>query len=136
MLACHVDDFVLCGEDRFLTEVIGEVQKTFKISSHDVSSFKYLGLNIAQSSAGIELNQNQYISNIKPIRLPSSRFTNSNAELNVDERLELKRLSGQMLWVTSQTRPDLSFEACMMSNAGKHPTIKKIQDANIALKKL
>lgn len=41
-----------------------------------------------------------------------------------------------MLWVTSQTRPDLSFETCMMSNTGKHPKVKMIHEANKALSKL
>ena len=60
----------------------------------------------------------------------------NNAELNSDERSDLKRLSGQMLWASTQTRPDVSFETCVMSNMGKHPTVKKLHEANKALTKL
>jgi len=38
--------------------------------------------------------------------------------------------------VTTQTRPDLAFDACMMSNVGKDRTIRKIVEANKAVKKL
>ena len=41
-----------------------------------------------------------------------------------------------MVWVTSQTHPDLSFETCIMSNAGKYPTVKTIHEANKAVRKL
>ena len=60
----------------------------------------------------------------------------NNAELNSDEKSELKRLSGQMLWVSSQTRPDVSYETCLMSNMGRCPTVKKLHEANKALTKL
>ena len=52
------------------------------------------------------------------------------------ERSDLKCLSGQMNWVTSQTRPDLSFETCVMSNARKTSPKKLLFDANKAVKKL
>ena len=57
-------------------------------------------------------------------------------ELNEEEKAELKRLIGQMMWVTSQTRPDLSFETCIMSNAGKHPKMMTIHEANKTVRKL
>ena len=41
-----------------------------------------------------------------------------------------------MVWVSSYTRPDLSFETCVMSNMGKHPTVKMVNEANKAVKKL
>ena len=53
-----------------------------------------------------------------------------------EEKKALKSLSGQMLWLTSQTRPDLAFETCAMSNVGKNPTVKKIVQANKAVRKL
>ena len=41
-----------------------------------------------------------------------------------------------MIWVASQTRPDVSYETCVMSNQGQHPTVKLIRDANKAVTKL
>ena len=41
-----------------------------------------------------------------------------------------------MIWAASQTRPDVSYETCVMSNQGKHPTVKMIGAANKAVAKL
>lgn len=41
-----------------------------------------------------------------------------------------------MMWVASQTRPDVSFETCAMSNTGKSPTVKMLFEANKAVTKL
>ena len=57
-------------------------------------------------------------------------------ELTTEEKAYLKRLSGQMMWVVSQTRPDLSFETCVMSNTDKHPSVKMLHEANKAVFKL
>ena len=73
---------------------------------------------------------------MKEIELKQNHGYKKADELNEEEKAELKRLSGQMMWVTSQTCPDLSFESCIMSNAGKHPTVKIIQEANKAVRKL
>ena len=54
----------------------------------------------------------------------------------MEERKQLKVLSGQMLWVTNHTRPDLSYESCVMSNSGKNPTVRKLLEANKAVGKL
>ena len=73
---------------------------------------------------------------MKEIDLKQNRGYKKADELNKEEKTKLKCLSGQMMWVTNQTRPDLSFQTCIMSNAGKHPTVKTIHEANKAVRKL
>ena len=41
-----------------------------------------------------------------------------------------------MIWAASQTRPDVAYETCIMSNTGQHPTVKMIKEANKAVAKL
>ena len=82
----------------------------------------------------VKISQNDYISNIETIEISRERTLES--ELTEDERSQLKSLSGQMIWAASQTRPDVSYETCVMSNTGKHPTVKMIKDANKAVAKL
>ena len=72
---------------------------------------------------------------MKEIELKQNGGYKKADELN-EEKAELKHLSGQMMWIISRTHPDLSFETCIMSNAGKHPTVKTIHEANKALRKL
>ena len=74
-----------------------------------------MGLDVFQDDKGIKVSQHSYIESIMPINIDSSRKNMKNNPLTKEERADLKRLSGQMLWVTSQTSPDLSFETCRRS---------------------
>lgn len=136
ILTSHVDDFAFCGNVDFQTGVIEKIKEKFKIKEHHNGSFKYLGLNVTQNQMGIVIDQCLYISTVDQIVIAPDRQSKKDEELNLEERKELKRLSGQMLWVTSQTRPDVSFETCQMSNTGKNPTVKMILEANKAVIKL
>ena len=40
------------------------------------------------------------------------------------------------MWVTSQTRPDASFDNCKVSSYGKNPKVKNLIEASKAVKKL
>ena len=136
MLVSHVNDFAFCGNARFQTEVIKQLKIIFKVGLYANGSFKYVGLNVIQSDTGILVNQELYALTVKEIELKQNHGYKKADELSEEEKAKLKRLSGQMFWVTSQTRPDLSFETCIMSNAGKHSTVKTIHEANKTVRKL
>ena len=136
MLVSHVDDFAFCGDKSFEKKVIGDLRRIFRISTHDYGSFKYVGLDVFQDDKDIKVSQDSYIDSIMPINIENSRKNMKNNSLTKEERADLKRLSGQMLWVTSQTRPDLSFETCRMSNIGKDPKVNILNVTNKALSKL
>ena len=95
-----------------------------------------MGLNVIQSDTGTLVNQQMYMPAMKEIELKKDRDYKKADKLNEKEKSDLKRLSGQLMWVTSQTRPDLSFETYIMSSAGKHPTVQTIHEAIKAVKKL
>ena len=86
-----------------------------------------------QTNEGVQIHQNLYIPTISPTNIDSHRHMHSLAKLTLKEKVELKMLSGQMMWVTSQTRPVMSFETYVMSNIGKNPHVKMLQEANKAL---
>ena len=136
VLVTHVDDFTFAGTSAWETNVIGNLKNKFKISAYHKESFKYIGLSVEQTVDEIKLSQYGYVADMKPIEIKCDRKKNPNQLLNPDEKKELKSLAGQMLWVTNHTRPDMSFEACIMSNAGKHATVKHIIEANKAVAKL
>ena len=136
ILVTHVDDFIFGGTDEWKNSVIGAIRKKFKISSSNSGSFKFLGLAVEQDEDEIVISQAKYISEIKPITVTANRKKDIDALLTTEERKQLKVLSGQMLWVTNHTRPDLSYETCVMSNVGKSPTVRKLLEANKAVAKL
>ena len=85
----------------------------------------YLGLNIQQNKDGISIDQKHYIDKLEEIPNPKKKL--NEERLSIEEKSQLRSLSGQMLWVTNQTRPDAGFETCMMSNAGKTPIVKQLK---------
>ena len=90
-----------------------------------------MGLEQMQTNEGVQMHKNLYISTTSPINIDSHRHMHSLAKLTLKKKAELKRLSGQMMWVTSQTRPDMSFETCVMSNMGKKTLLWKCSKKQI-----
>ena len=136
LVAVHVDDFVYCGSEELHSRVIETIKKKFSIKQIEKNSFKYVGLQVSQTEHEIRLNQDSYIKSIEEIQRDNQGDRKNKEELNQEERKKLKALGGQMLWVASQTRPDLSYETCVVTNVTQSSTVKTIHDANKAIIKM
>ena len=77
-------------------------------------------------SGNISLNQNEYIQKIKDVTVPSGR---NSCKVNDLERKEIRRVVGELLWVSLMTRPDLSFDINQLSTRITTATIKDLKDA-------
>ena len=136
LVVIHVDDFVYCGTSEWNSNVMGAIQKVFKISARHRGTFKYIGLNIQQTNDGIHIDQQPYVESVKCIPLSADRMKMKDSALTSIEKSQLRSLTGQLLWATSQTRPDVAFDACVAGNYGKDASIKSILLANKCVKKL
>ena len=132
VVCCHVDDFFYTGTHLFHDKIVSHVQKTFDLSKESFSTFQYLGLDISQTGDFIAMHQNDYIKTLQPIELKDI----SKRNLTHEEKLQLKALIGQIQWVSKQTRPDLAFASCDLSNRVKDGTTDDIRLANKYLRKL
>ena len=106
----------------------------FKTSKKEKGSIRYIGLNFLQMGKELFVNQNNYISSMKPVELIAERVSQKDEELRIEEKSKLRSVSRQLLWVTSQTFPDASFDSCRVSNYGKNPKVKNLLEANKAVK--
>ena len=134
LIVTHVDDFIYVGTSQWHEEVINHVMQKFRISAHAVGTFRYVGLNVKQTSEGIFVDQQAYVQELKPIELKPERMQCKDDLLSSEEKSQLRSLSGQLLWATSQTRPDGAYYSCVVSNYGKEPTVRDILSANKAVK--
>ena len=82
------------------------------------------------------MDQLQYAKSLKGIDISTERRKEINDVLNDKEKKQLRSVCGQLLWMTSQTRPDVSFQRCMLSNYGKNATVRSLLEANKAIKTL
>ena len=80
----------------------------FSVGTVNVKIFKYLGLDVTQN--------------------------NKHLDLNEEELKSFRALIGQLLWVSNQTRPDVSFNLSELSGLVNHATVEHILRANKVLK--
>ena len=97
---------------------------------------EYLIFGDWQTKDVITIDQNLYASSISPIDIKKGRSLKKDDKLSQEEKIELKRLTGQMMWVSTQIWPDIAFDVCQMSNSGKFPKVKLLIKVNKALQKL
>ena len=135
ILALHVDDFVFCGTSEWNELVITPTCNTFKISKREKGSFYYLGLNVTQTKGAVYVDQYNYIQELQVIKMDGERALNKDELLTDDEKKSLKKVCGQLLWIATNTRPDMAC-VCMVSNYGKHPMVKDILAINKAISKI
>ena len=95
MLVSHVDDFAFCGTKEWHKNIISQLKLDFKISATAQGAFKYVGLNVIQSKGCVKIDQNAYISAIRPISVPEGRLQESDRSLTPDEKSQLRSVAGQ-----------------------------------------
>ena len=131
----HVDDFLFGGTKEFHRTIINKLRSTFAVGSEENTGMKYLGLHIHEDKDSIVLSAGDYSLSCKEISLPMND-PQKDVRLSCDEKTLLKQLSGQLNWITTQCRPDMAFENCLIGNSIKHASTKDITFANKALRKL
>ena len=123
----------MSGNYHFETLITKKLLQYFKFSKIEKQKFKYLGCEIEKLASGdISLNQNEYIQNIKEVIVPAKR---NSCKVNNAERKEIRRVVGELLWVTQMTRPDLSFDVNHLSTKISDATIRELKDARRLVEK-
>ena len=85
------------------------MKQTFPISKESSSAFKYIGVELQQTSNGINIAQEKYLDKLKEIEVSSSRLKEKTSPITEEERSELRAAHGKLSWLATQTRPDLSY---------------------------
>ena len=133
IIATHVDDFCFAGSEAFEYQVINELRKLFKIKSEEVAKFQYIGLEIKKSDSNIKIGQDEYKKKLRPIPLQNRRKLED--KLTPTEITEARQLIGQLNWLATQTRPDLSFDVSALSAILKQENVECIRQINQTIKK-
>ena len=127
LVCIHVDDLLMAGNNRFRQVITEKLIRHFKFSKIEERKFKYLGCRIEKLPSGdITLNQNDYIQNIKEVLVPSMR---NSWKVSESERREIRRVVGELLWVSLMMRPDISYEVNKLSSEISNATIRQLKDA-------
>ena len=123
----HVDDFFLTGSKLFNEHVVKELTRKFKIGKRKSGDFRYVGLKIKKEETGISVNQDLYAEELEEVRFDVKGRSNID-KLDQDETRLLRGIAGQIDWISSQTRPDVSFDSLELSverNKASKGTLKR-----------
>ena len=134
VLSLHVHDFCWAGTEWFRQKVIDHIRKKFLISKEETETFKYLGLQITQNKDEIKIHQKGYIGEIQKIKVDNP--SQKDHKLTPPETQQLRRVAGQLNWVSTQTRPDMAYAASIVSGSIKDATVRDKITANKFVKML
>ena len=133
VISTHVDYFCWAGTKLFLVNVIDQIKKQFVIKSEEVSDFKYVGLNVKQNDRKIRISQDEYVKNLRT--LPVDNMRSVEEKISEVELTNVRKLIGQLNWMATQTRPDLSYDVNELSSCLADKKLKNIKCVNKAVKK-
>ena len=136
LVCIHVDDFCWGGTRGFEECVILKLKKDFLVGTTDSGNFKYVGLNIKQEADGISLDQESYIKSLNQVEICQRKSQRKDMSLNENEIHKYRSVVGQLNWVGTQTRPDISFDVCLLSMQFGKCTVGDLMDANKVIKRV
>ena len=136
VITAHVDDFFWCGTKHFKSCVIDELRNIFLFGEEHSEIFRYVGINVQQQENGkISLNQNNQIEKLETPLISYERMANKDSPLNAEELRTFRGICGQLNWIASQSRPDLSFDVCDLSCRIKNAKVADLLRAMKVIRK-
>jgi len=135
MFLMHVDDFLWGGTERFENVVITQIRNNFQVREQSNTTFKYIGLDIVQNEYGVTLHQKEYCKSLESIKVSAVRGLNKNMECNVEEKESFRSLVGQLGWLCTNSRPDLTYDVLELSCKVNSLKVEDLIEANKCLRK-
>ena len=133
LLIFHVDDILSAGDEVFET-VMEKLRTKYKFGKVETKDFVFTGIRIRQNdSMEVIADQEQFMQTIQDTEYDPNKVEES---LHEDERKSLRSLQGKLSWLSTQTRPDLAFDAFQLSTVLNRATQKDAKNANKVLKKM
>ena len=114
ILVIWVDDLFYAGNKLFEEKVVSKFGEEFMIRRTEEETFTYIGLQIETVEQGITVSQEEYIKEkMSPAQLNGGK---NSRPLDKEESKLLQRLTGQINWAATQTRPDVAYSVVELSN--------------------
>ena len=135
ILLAHVDDFLYGGDRSFQENIIPQLRSIFQVGAEEEGRFRYLGLNVSQVPQGIKLSLEEYCESLREIETAKLGVDRSRL-LEPAESSELKHLIGQINWVSTQSRPDVSYDSCILGGRVSKATVADVHQANKVIRKI
>lgn len=136
VIVIHVDDFLWSGTTDFKLRIIDGICKKFDVGKEEHGIFRYIGLEIQHDNDGILLDQKTYVADVSPIAVKIEGCRRRQDPISESETSLLRKAVGQLNWVGTQTRPDLSFDILDLSTEMTRGKVEDLERANKAVRTL
>ena len=133
LLIFHVDDVLSAGDDMFEC-IMEKLRLKYTFGKVETKNFVFTGMQITQSdNMEVYVDQENFV---KKVCAGEYEMNGADERLNMDENKTLRSLQGQLSWLSTQTRPDLSFDAFQLSTVLNRSTVKDAKQGNKVVKKM
>ena len=131
LLAVHVDDVILCGdEDGTFGEMVAQLRKSLKFGKWEETEFEYTGRHIRQAADfSVYVSQPNY-ADMSIERIPTQTKRAHSDPCTAQEKGLLRSIAGAGCWLGRQTRPDLCFEVSSLQQSIPEANYGHVLDAN------
>jgi len=107
IILAHADDILCIAKDNWAQTVLeGKIMKDWGIKEMQKGNFTHCGVDIQQDEKGIRLTQENYVCTLEEIKLTDAENV---PEMSDDLLSRCQKVCGEINWVATRTRPDLSF---------------------------
>ena len=131
VVALHVDDMCLGGNDEFMTTVIEPLKRKYPFKHWHVGKGEFLGKHVEQMSNGdIEIQQTEYAQRLKGIVISPQRKKLRDAATTDDEKKSMRAVLGAVNWLVTGTRPDLAASCSLLQQRVTQSVVEDLVDTN------
>ena len=139
MLSLHVDDTLITGEEARCIWLHEKLESKFGKLKRESNCFKHFGLNVLRDALTkhVSLSQQEYLSNLQPIKIDRRRGDGRTAETDASstEVGEYRSLVAGISWV-GVTDPASQAGASMFQNALPQPKVSDLIKVNVFLEQI
>ena len=131
-LIIHVDDVLSSGSHEF-KPIMEKLRTKYKFGKVEQTEFVYTGIHIQQNEEKeIFVQQNDFVDN-----LIENEFSVEEHDqlLEKNDNRMVRKTQGQLSWLATQTRPDLSFDSFNLSTMLNRAKLRDGKHANKVVKK-
>ena len=134
MIAVHVDDLILAGTtDAKIAQVKQSIAERFDVKDMGVLNY-FLGMQVIQKSGKVWIGQPTYaekvlskfgMDNARPVDTPvdpKSKLIKAADESELHNQPEYQSAVGSLLYLSSATRPDITFTVNNVAKCSEKPT--------------
>ena len=129
IIAAHVDDFVISGDEQDVewTEIVNRFHQSYRWSPWEVVSYNHCGVMIKEGHREIIMDQSKYCAQIDEIK-----FENRGDEepATKDEVAQLRAALGALQWRAYSTAPQLMVQLSMLQSSVNNATVRVLKQAN------